>query len=59
MSKKNVKRVALLTIQSPGKMTVKGRRDVARWLRETAAKLVKEGHRYTDSRSRHSFNYFY
>ena len=41
---------AIITIKQPGKMTPKGRRDIAAWLRRHAEMLVKEGKNYTEGR---------
>lgn len=48
---------ARLSIEGPGKMTAAGRRDIAKWLRDHAAHLLKHGKQYTDGRFRGSFNY--
>lgn len=54
---KNVKRAAILTIQSPGRMTKRGRRDIAAWLRRQADHLARDGENYTEGRFRAGFNY--
>lgn len=53
MKKKKVQKeqsAAVLTIKSPGKMTSKGRKEIAGWLRQQANNLVKDGKLYTDGR---------
>lgn len=44
------KSAAILTIKHPGKMSAKGRREIAAWLRRHASMLVKHGKEYTDGR---------
>ena len=51
------KSVAIITIKSPGKMTKRGRKDIAEWLRRHAAHLLKEGDKYTDGRFTGRFIY--
>ena len=51
------KLAAILTIKAPGKMSLRGRRDIARWLRDNAVQLQGYGHRYTKSTFR--ARYFY
>lgn len=51
-------RAATLTIKSPGKMTKRGRKDIARWLRELADALEEQGEQYTDGHFTAGFNYF-
>ncbi len=41
---------AILTINSPGKFTSEGRKDVAEWLRQQAKALVRDGKDYTKGR---------
>lgn len=50
--KKQVKEksAAVLTIFAPGKMTPKGRKDVAEWLRLSAKNLVKYGDKFDTTR---------
>lgn len=54
---KKAKRAATLTIQAPGKMTAKGRSDIAVWLMQQARHLVKDGKLYTNGRFTAGFNY--
>jgi hypothetical protein len=49
--------VAMVTIHGPGKMTKRGRRDIATWLRNHAAWLLKRGDEYTDGRFTGRFLY--
>ena len=51
------KRAATITIKSPGKMTARGRRDIAKWLRQQADHLVKHGKDYTEGRFTAGYNY--
>ena len=51
------KSAAVITIKSPGKMTSRGRRDVAVWLRWHADHLLKHGKDYTDGRFAGRFTY--
>jgi hypothetical protein len=44
--------VASLSIASPGKMTLRERRQIAAWLREHAVQLQGYGYRYTTGRFR-------
>lgn len=44
------KSAAVITIKAPGKMSKKGRREIAAWLRRHASMLVKDGDKYTDGR---------
>lgn len=55
---KKARKVASLSIKSPGKMTKVERKDVAEWLRDQAAKLLRHGSRYTDGRYTGGFNYY-
>jgi hypothetical protein len=41
------KSAAILTIKAPGSMTLRGRRDIAHWLRRQAAHFQGYGSRYT------------
>lgn len=41
------KSVAVLTIKDAGKMSAKGRNEIAAWLRHCADSLVKDGHNYS------------
>ena len=47
---KRSEHVAMLTIKAPGKMTKRGRRAIATWLRQHAEALVKYGDEYTEGR---------
>lgn len=49
------KTAATLTIHGPGRMTARGRRDIADWLRRNAALLAKD--QLTDGRFRAGFHY--
>lgn len=42
------KSAAIVTIKAPGKMSKKGRKQIADWLRRQAANLSKHGNEYTD-----------
>lgn len=44
------KSAAIVTIHAAPKMTPKGRRQIAAWLRRQADMLVKEGKNYTETR---------
>lgn len=48
---------AVITIHGAGKMTARGRRDIALWLRRHADHLVKHGKEYTDGRFTGRFIY--
>jgi hypothetical protein len=50
MAKKAPKTAAIITIRGAGRMTKKGRRDIANWLRRHADSLVKYGHEYSNGR---------
>lgn len=54
---KGAKRVATLTIAAPGKMTKKGRSDIAVWLMRQARNLVKDGELYTNGRFTARYNH--
>ena len=41
---------AIVTIRSPGRMTARGRRHVAEWLRRHADMLMRDGKHYTEGR---------
>lgn len=45
-----LKSAAVLTIHGPGKMTKRGRRDIAKWLRKCADDLEQYGDAYTNGR---------
>lgn len=51
------KSAAVITIKAPGKMTARGRRDIALWLRQHAAHLLKHGKDYTEGRFTGRFIY--
>jgi hypothetical protein len=55
--KRKEKSAAIVTIKSPGKMTKRGRQDIAQWLRRHAEWLVKHGDEYTDGRFTGRFIY--
>ena len=57
MRKKVEKSAAIITIKSPGKMTKRGRRDIAEWLRRHATWLLKHGDEYTNGRFAGRFIY--
>ena len=47
MKKRKTERsAAIVTIRDAAKMTKKGRRQIAEWLKRTAADLVELGHKY-------------
>jgi len=48
---------ATLVIHGPGKMSAKGRNDIALWLEGQAYKLKRDGKLYTDGRFRSQFRY--
>lgn len=48
--KTSPKSAAVISIFSAPKMTAKGRRQIAAWLRRHADMLVKEGKNYTEGR---------
>lgn len=48
--KRKEKSAAIITIISPGKMTKRGRKDIAAWLQRHAKMLVKDGDKYTEGR---------
>lgn len=39
---------AVVTIRKPGKMSARGRKDIAGWLRQHATHIMKHGKDYTD-----------
>jgi hypothetical protein len=51
------KKVATATIHGIGRMTKRGRRDIAAWLRNLADGIEKQGEQYTDGRFRAGFRY--
>lgn len=55
--KKREQSAAVLTIFSPGKMTPRGRKDIAAWLRRHASHLLKHGNDYTEGRFTGRFIY--
>ena len=57
MKSKKYKRAATLSIKAPGKMTKRGRRDIATWLRHHAECLMKYGDEYTAGTFRGRFYY--
>lgn len=54
--KRKDRSAAIVTIRDADKMTTRGRRDIAAWLRRTAAFLVKHGDQYS---SRFAGRYMY
>lgn len=44
------KSAAIITIKSPGKMSKKGRKQIAEWMMRTARDLLSLGDKYTDGR---------
>lgn len=56
-TKRKPKTAAIVTIRAPGKMTKRGRRDIAVWLRQHANWLLKHGDEYTDGRFTGRFIY--
>lgn len=48
---------AVVTIKAPGRMTARGRRDIATWLRQQAAHLLRHGKDYTEGTFRGRFIY--
>lgn len=44
------KSAAIVTIHAPGKMTKRGRKNIATWLRRHALMLLKDGDKYTEGR---------
>lgn len=51
------KRAASIVIHAPGKMTKRGRADIAAWLRRQATHLLRNGDQYTEGRFTAGFNY--
>lgn len=47
---KTTETAAIVTIRGPGKMSKRGRRDIAKWLRHHAECLLKYGDEYTEGR---------
>ena len=47
-----VKTAAVLTVHAPGKMSVTGRKAIAKWLRKQADTLAEYGGAYGDGRYR-------
>jgi hypothetical protein len=50
MKRKPAQSAAIITIKSPGKMSPRGRRDIAKWLRMHAAHILKHGKDYTEGK---------
>lgn len=50
MKRKPEKSAAIVTIKAPGRMTKKGRKDIAMWLKRHADMLMKHGQNYTNGR---------
>lgn len=57
MTKANDRVVARMSIDKPGKMSAKERRDIAAWLRRHADHLMKHGKEYTEGRFTGRFTY--
>lgn len=55
--KAKMKSAVVVTIHGPGRMTKRGRRDIADWLRRHAAMLLKDGDNYTGGRFTGRFMY--
>lgn len=55
--RKAIRTAAKLSINRPGEMTARGRRDIAAWLRSQAAHLLKHGEDYTRGQFRAGFHY--
>ena len=55
--KRRDKSAAVITIKSPSRMTKRGRKDIADWLRRHATMLVKDGDKYTNGRFTGRFIY--
>jgi hypothetical protein len=55
--RKVIKTAARMTINAPGAMTAKGRRDIATWMRRQADHMLKQGKQYTTGRFTAAFNY--
>lgn len=56
VKRRKAKSAAIVTIRDAARMTARGRRDVAAWLRRTASFLVKHGDQYS---SRFTGRYMY
>lgn len=54
---RQVKSAAVITIKGPGRMTARGRRDLATWMRAAAKRLTRDGELYTDGRFTERFLY--
>lgn len=55
--KQKTKSAAIITIKAPGRMSARGRRDIALWLRQHAAHLLKHGKDYTGGKFTGRFYY--
>ena len=53
-----IKVAASFTVQKPGRMTDKGRKEIAAWLCKQAANLVKRGSEYNDTGPFHARYYY-
>lgn len=51
------KKVATMTIWGIGKMSKRGRKDIAEWLRHRASEVENNGDAYTEGRFRAGFEY--
>lgn len=54
---KPTKTAAIVTIKEPGRMSRRGRKQIAAWLRRQAASLEKEGANYGPSRFTARYRY--
>lgn len=57
MVAKKTKTAASLTINGPGRMTTRGRKDIIAWLRQQANHLARDGKNYTTGQFRAGFRY--
>jgi len=44
------KSAAILTLKEPGRMSKRGRKDIADWLRRQAAYFLRHGDKYSETR---------
>lgn len=57
MARKSEKSAAIITIKAPGRMTAKGRRAIAKWMRHHASMLLTHGSNYTKGTFRGRYLY--
>lgn len=57
MKRRKLQAAAVITLHGPGRMTLKGRRAIAAWMREQAAYFQGYGWRY--SKTRFTARYMY